>query len=188
MEVKDRWFIGTLSTSRCISLNSTPPKQRIYHRPMISSNGLVHRHLEMRMSRVIQRRSIEQSILTLPSLHPSTYTTRLALRAMGNPVPNSPWWKKMIAAPPPKPGEAPPTIPNYPDYQADDTGGKGTTIIILDDGYDLSVPVSLHFHSGGTYPNVFRIYDYPAVACRMTSCPTITQCHHRTDFNGSMRI
>jgi hypothetical protein len=126
--------------------------------------------------------------LTLPSLHPSTYTTRLALRAMGNPVPNSPWWKKMIAAPPPKPGEAPPTIPNYPDYQADDTGGKGTTIIILDDGYDLSVPVSLHFHSGGTYPNVFRIYDYPAVACRMTSCPTITQCHHRTDFNGSMRI
>jgi hypothetical protein len=77
--------------------------------------------------------------------HPVVLRTHLApalaLRAMGSPVPDAPWWKKMLSAPPPGPDEQPLTPDNYPDYLSDDTGGAGTTIYILDDGFDLATPV-----------------------------------------------
>ncbi|KAI4653413.1 hypothetical protein J4E93_001179 [Alternaria ventricosa] len=64
-----------------------------------------------------------------------------APRAMGSPISNAPWWKKMLSAPPPGPDEVPLRPENYPDYLADDTGGAGTTIYVLDDGFDLATPV-----------------------------------------------
>lgn len=51
------------------------------------------------------------------------------------------WWKKMLAAPPPAAGQPIPNPDNYFPYLADDSGGKGTTIYVLDDGFD-EIPVS----------------------------------------------
>jgi hypothetical protein len=55
--------------------------------------------------------------------------------------PNAPYWKKMITSP----WKAPPLPPTSddPPYAADDSGGRGTTIYVLDDGFDLSQPVCL---------------------------------------------
>ncbi|KAH4116500.1 hypothetical protein HBH96_142430 [Parastagonospora nodorum] len=52
--------------------------------------------------------------------------------------PNAPYWKKMISSP----WKAPPLPPTSddPPYAADDSGGRGTTIYVLDDGFDLSQP------------------------------------------------
>jgi hypothetical protein len=51
---------------------------------------------------------------------------------------NAPYWKKMISSP----FRNPPQPPSQdPPYAADDSGGLGTTIYILDDGFDLSSPV-----------------------------------------------
>jgi hypothetical protein len=51
----------------------------------------------------------------------------------------APYWKKMIASP----FRQPPLQPtaNDPPYLADDSGGRGTTIYVLDDGFDRSQPV-----------------------------------------------
>ncbi|KAJ4303824.1 hypothetical protein N0V90_002725 [Kalmusia sp. IMI 367209] len=51
---------------------------------------------------------------------------------------NAPWWKKMISA---RPRDL--TLPNSdpshdPEYISDNSGGRGTTIYILDDGFDLT--------------------------------------------------
>lgn len=52
---------------------------------------------------------------------------------------NAPYWKKMISSPFKQPPPQPPA--NDPPYTADDSGGKGTTIYVLDDGFDISQPV-----------------------------------------------
>ena len=77
--------------------------------------------------------------------HPTTtleIMDRLDLRALGSPVPGAPWWKKMLSAPPPRPNGAFRTPFDYPEFLADDTGGIGTTIYVLDDGFDVDLPVS----------------------------------------------
>jgi hypothetical protein len=60
---------------------------------------------------------------------------------------NAPYWKNMIGAPPcdiTGPNSGPPSDPSY---LADDTGGRGTTIYVLDNGFDITNPVSvLCFH------------------------------------------
>lgn len=53
---------------------------------------------------------------------------------------NAGWWKKMISAKPPS-EDHPLTDPSeYPPYKADDSGGRGTTIYVLDNGFDLDLP------------------------------------------------
>jgi hypothetical protein len=68
-------------------------------------------------------------------------------RAILGPNSNAPWWKKMLSAPPRTITEANGTPRNDPDYREDDTGGRGTTIYVLDDGFDTDIPVrrSSHF-------------------------------------------
>jgi subtilisin family serine protease len=53
---------------------------------------------------------------------------------------NAPYWKKMISSP----FRQPPLRPTAedPPYAADDSGGRGTTIYVLDDGFDINSPVS----------------------------------------------
>ena len=75
-----------------------------------------------------------------PTLH-NSFSRTVVPRALGSPVPNAPWWKKALPAPPPRPGQNPLTPDNYPDYLADDTGGAGTTIYVLDAGFDPLLPV-----------------------------------------------
>jgi hypothetical protein len=54
---------------------------------------------------------------------------------------DAPYWKKMISSPFQEPLQRDPT--QDPSYVRDDTQGRGTTIYILDDGFDLSYKVSL---------------------------------------------
>jgi hypothetical protein len=55
---------------------------------------------------------------------------------------SAPWWKKMLSAPP-RDISQPDSDPSHdPQYLTDDSGGKGTTVYVLDDGFDLSLPVS----------------------------------------------
>jgi hypothetical protein len=84
-----------------------------------------------------------REVRTLPNMLTkfSSNINHLIRRTMGAPVPNAPWWKKMISAPPPKRGEDALTTISYPDYLADDTGGSGTTIYVLDDGFDPEIAV-----------------------------------------------
>ncbi|KAH7073921.1 peptidase S8/S53 domain-containing protein [Paraphoma chrysanthemicola] len=50
----------------------------------------------------------------------------------------APYWKKMISSPFQDPPLAPPE--KDPPYAADDSGGEGVTIYVIDDGFDLSQP------------------------------------------------
>ncbi|USP82274.1 subtilisin-like protein [Curvularia clavata] len=87
---------------------------------------------------------LQKAVSSLSSDHSFTKDansgTSLVSRTMGSPDSSAPWWKKMLSAPPPKSNEAPIAPSLYPGYQADDTGGSGTTIYILDDGFDISLP------------------------------------------------
>jgi hypothetical protein len=56
-------------------------------------------------------------------------------RAILGPNPNAPWWKKMLSAPPRTIAEANGMPRNDPDYREDGTGGRGTTIYVLNDGF-----------------------------------------------------
>jgi hypothetical protein len=58
-------------------------------------------------------------------------------RAMTHTGPTTPYWKKMIAQPPSRFSNGSSTFTAL----ADDSGGKGTTIYIVDDGFDLDVEV-----------------------------------------------
>jgi hypothetical protein len=62
----------------------------------------------------------------------------ISARAKIPPSQNTPYWKKMIAQPPAVPPNAAPPLVSV----ADDSGGRGTTIYILDDGFDLNLDVS----------------------------------------------
>jgi hypothetical protein len=53
---------------------------------------------------------------------------------------NAPYWKKMISSPLQNPLLRPPT--EDPPYHADDSWGKGVTIYVIDDGFDINHPVS----------------------------------------------
>jgi hypothetical protein len=72
-----------------------------------------------------------KTMLSLPKLRPRTMLKDA----------NAPYWKKMIS----NPWKQPPLYPTADDrpYSADDSGGRGTTVYILDDGFDLSQPVSI---------------------------------------------
>jgi hypothetical protein len=52
---------------------------------------------------------------------------------------DAPYWKKMISSP----FKQPPLQPTADDplYVADDSGGRGTKIYVLDDSFDLGQPV-----------------------------------------------
>ncbi|KAI8942389.1 hypothetical protein NX059_000463 [Plenodomus lindquistii] len=52
---------------------------------------------------------------------------------------SAPWWKRMISAPVRKPDETGFDPKTYPSYRRDDSGGRGTTIYVLDDGFDTSI-------------------------------------------------
>ncbi|KAF1828008.1 subtilisin-like protein [Decorospora gaudefroyi] len=90
----------------------------------------------------------ESFLLTRSFAKSSTNANHFVPRAMGAPDPNAPYWKKMLSAPPPSPGEAFLATDNYPPYLADDTGGAGTTIYILDDGFDTGIPDLLQTPGG----------------------------------------
>lgn len=53
---------------------------------------------------------------------------------------NAPYWKKMISSPLQSPLLRPPTEDSP--YHVDDSGGKGVTIYVIDDGFDIDHPVS----------------------------------------------
>lgn len=62
-------------------------------------------------------------------------------RALLPPQSDAPWWKKTLSALP-RAVTGPNTGPrNDPDYVTDDSGGKDSTIYILDDGFDLGITV-----------------------------------------------
>jgi hypothetical protein len=64
-------------------------------------------------------------------------------RAMNADEPNAPYWKRMISAPP-RDVNLPDSDPTRDQsFLADDSGGRGTTIYVLDDGFDIDLPVSL---------------------------------------------
>ncbi|KAF2878051.1 peptidase S8/S53 domain-containing protein [Massariosphaeria phaeospora] len=66
--------------------------------------------------------------------------SKLDSRALTNADPDAPWWKKMISALP-RDVNQPNSDPSHdPPYLTDDSGGKGTTIYVLDDGFDLDLP------------------------------------------------
>jgi hypothetical protein len=67
----------------------------------------------------------------------------------------APWWKKMLSAPPRDVNAANGGPSHDPAYLADDSGGKGTTIYILDDGFDLDNAVS-QLRLRGTHINSSR--------------------------------
>lgn len=54
---------------------------------------------------------------------------------------DAPWWKKILSAPPRNVDEPRGTPKDDPPYLAEDSGGKGTTIYILDDGFDTTLQV-----------------------------------------------
>jgi hypothetical protein len=54
---------------------------------------------------------------------------------------DAPWWKKVLSAPPRSVDDANGTPKDDPAYKADDSGGKGTTIYVLDDGFDMTLAV-----------------------------------------------
>jgi hypothetical protein len=64
----------------------------------------------------------------------------LSSRALLPEDPNAPAWKKMIGSP----YQTPPLrLPSQdPPYITDDSGGRDTTIYVLDDGFDTTLPVS----------------------------------------------
>ncbi|KNG50433.1 serine protease [Stemphylium lycopersici] len=78
--------------------------------------------------------SVSDALTTKDHLH------HYAARKMGPPISEAPWWKKMLSAPPSAPDDAPLASSDYPDYMADETGGAGTIIYILDDGFDTETP------------------------------------------------
>jgi hypothetical protein len=69
----------------------------------------------------------------------SEETASLNLRALR--VQEAPYWKKMISSP----FRKPPLLPTDqdPSYAADDSEGRGTTIYVLDNGFELTRPVSI---------------------------------------------
>ncbi|KAF2676630.1 subtilisin-like protein [Lentithecium fluviatile CBS 122367] len=72
--------------------------------------------------------------------------------------PDAPWWKKMISAPPVDVNQPNSHPDSYPPYAADDSGGRGTTIYILDDGFDLALPDLAA--NGRTVESVFAPNEY----------------------------
>ncbi|KAF1963807.1 subtilisin-like protein [Byssothecium circinans] len=67
----------------------------------------------------------------------AAYSHKLKPRAKLPPDNDAPDWKKMISSPP-RDDFRPPS--QDPPYLADDSGGKGTTIYVLDDGFDIHFP------------------------------------------------
>jgi hypothetical protein len=55
----------------------------------------------------------------------------------------APWWKNMLSAPPRTITEQVGAPRDDPFYIRDDSGGRGTTIYVLDDGFDIDIPVGL---------------------------------------------
>ncbi|KAF1828009.1 subtilisin-like protein [Decorospora gaudefroyi] len=82
----------------------------------------------------------QSSLLPRSFAQSLTNASRVVPRLMLAPDPNAPYWKKMLSAPPPIPGGPFLATNNYPPYLADDTGGVGTTIYILDNGFDTGIP------------------------------------------------
>lgn len=68
-------------------------------------------------------------------------SAKLMARALLPGGENVPYWKKMISSPPQQPLARPPS--QDPPYAADDSLGRGVTIYVLDDGFDITRPVSL---------------------------------------------
>jgi hypothetical protein len=66
----------------------------------------------------------------------------LSLRALLPADNNAPYWKKMISSPFRLSPLQPPS--QDPPYLADDSGGRGTTIYVLDNGFDIGLPVGLN--------------------------------------------
>ena len=64
----------------------------------------------------------------------------LSSRALLPEDPNAPAWKKMIGSPYQTPQLRLPS--QDPSYITDDSGDRDTTIYVLDDGFDITLPVS----------------------------------------------
>jgi hypothetical protein len=86
-------------------------------------------------------------------LKPLSLSTPLgkAPRAPNPPQLDAPYRKNMLSSPPRNPPQPP---RNDPAYQSDDSGGKGTTIYVIDNGFDLSIPVRKCVHSY-SYSNMY---------------------------------
>jgi hypothetical protein len=68
----------------------------------------------------------------------------LQSRKLNPPVSDAPYWLKMISSPPVNPLELP---SQDPPFLADESGGRGTTIYVIDDGFDISSEVRGQSHN-----------------------------------------
>jgi hypothetical protein len=100
-------------------------------------------HEEYRAINTLRQGDSEETNLTESFDYIHHSSPHLVPRVVGPADNSAPAWKKMLSAPPQPPNSnVDPVDPSiYPGYQADDSGGRGTTIYVLDDGFDLSHPV-----------------------------------------------
>ena len=63
---------------------------------------------------------------------------------------SAPWWKRMLSADPRNINQPNSDPTHDPTYLADDSKGRGTTIYVLDDGFDLKLDVGVLSNRFGT--------------------------------------
>ncbi|KAF1995006.1 subtilisin-like protein [Amniculicola lignicola CBS 123094] len=80
-----------------------------------------------------RRKRTSSGPFSVPKSPRSVLDMKLELRSMSRHF-FAPWWKKMISSPPDQ--RLNPS--KDPIHKVDDSGGKGTTIYVIDDGFDLT--------------------------------------------------
>lgn len=111
-----------------------PPEEH-----QIEEYGVISRGVSTIGERTVRNANKSEGISGFIPEHDATILPRALLPAQ----PNAPYWKKMISSPPPQNIQQPPPPSQDPPYLCDDSGGTGTTIYVLNAGFDLSIAVSL---------------------------------------------
>jgi hypothetical protein len=101
-----------------------------------SSEGMYHAIPKMQGDQLVSLELDEHSRATKEQTVESNYL--LLPRAPISGGENALYWKKMISSPLPHPS----LEPADEAYASDDSGGRGATICIIDDGFEISKPVS----------------------------------------------
>jgi hypothetical protein len=96
---------------------------------------------------------------TMQSLNSTSFAKEIlnSPRALSEPDKDAPYWKKMISSPFVNPPQSP---AQDPPFVADDAGGRGSTIYIIDDGFDTGFEVSLFLFRPHSDVVVRRVVHY----------------------------
>lgn len=146
--IKQQMYIARLNISQVSEI----PQQHTFIQAIITNtfdedvDGSLEGFRAVDSSKLVQAEPFELSVLAnQDSWSPTASESKLHLtpRMLLPPDSGAPWWKKIISAPPHDINVPDSGPPFDPPYLADDTLGRGVTVYVLDDGFDIGNVVRL---------------------------------------------